>query len=83
MKEKTYFKHDVKPDDFIALGVKELYCDKIGKNVRIEMLLKRAKIRMDIYRGWRTQDKNECTGYHLCKNKNCNHFKDFKIQEQK
>lgn len=81
--EKCYFIGEVKPFDFLATGRKELYCDKVRKNVSITMELKRPKSMDNIDKGWRPQDKNECTCFDICKNKKCEHFKTFKIEEQK
>lgn len=78
MNENTYFDNKVKQGDYIAHGTKELYCKEVKKNVKIKMFLKRPKQINDIYTGWRPQN-NKCTGYEICKNENCKHFKDFKI----
>lgn len=81
--QKCYFIGKVKPFDFLATGKKELYCDKVRRNVSITMVLKRPKAIDDINTGWRIKDKNKCTCtcFDICKNKECEHFKTFKIEE--
>ena len=81
MKEKVYFTSKVEPNDYIAHGIKELYCEVTKKNVKIDMILKRPKLMNNIYNGWRPQ-KSRCSNCENCKSSDCKYFKDFKIKEQ-
>lgn len=74
---------NVKEEDIAAYGKKSLYCDKVAKKVTIRMFLKRPRGIKDKYTGWRVQNVKNCTGLDVCQNKNCEHFKEFRIKEQK